>query len=1139
MSPPLLIFNRRLAAPGALERARPLSVDLAAPDSGYLTTRRGQFLDSFSRRAAEEPLGADGDLEGPIAIAEAMARGGTLGEYAAVLQFRALQLERAGNPEDRAVVRRAALQWAEEALRGISTAPGFTRDRVRALYDTVIALSAILARDERGEMPETERQLLLRFFVQIRAGIEQHRLESAAHPEYPPIPAYFESYARAEQALLEGHAEAALAAFLETRDHIRAIPGSGLFRERVEDGTEYAIQALARDGSGLLLENLRGRYALDLLLLFDQVDGGDTAESQCLSLAALALAEGRYRGASARGILEYLSHFHTYNEAEAEDILDPLTFLYNERPEFREACAAQLHPEAGAAPREVCGELLQRAVRAATRILENAEREPYATALRRDTENRPLRRALELLQAHPEWRLSGLIGIHPTHPPRTQLQHLVEYGPLAETLLRGLPAALRETEDFQNFVRAVREVADADRHDRTRRRLEQPLEELVEAMATSSRDDERYAPAYEYFFRGLAESDGEIAPGITLPEGLRRRAAALRSTIVDFNGRRLARHLLAPDSLLSLAGGIALAELMPIGILRWGRNGGPWIRAGRLTWASELAVGLGVGAAMSTVGGVHHLATSSRPWREELPRILPTLALHTLFSSLAMGGTMLTGHGLRSALIREGSSRHLFLRHVGARTLTNFIGGGLLLGAETLSERIDTGRWRRPSAEQAAETYLNLLLWDTGAAGLRSIGRRFWPAAQLGPHHAVRESTPIEAARVPVVRDAEATPDKALPPEHRPRDMVYNIPFETLQRLWELPMRPLPREILSSPLLRPIHHLRVGTHDFYFSRVIEALQTHEGRTSTRRYVLALVPVEAEGRTVLKRRFFYASDSDAGAWRASPYMLGDFHLVKGVGRHYTQETQPVWEIAEALTRLEHAGPRPAVMRMRNLVRYISAQSEALGPAAMHTMQAGFPREVDFPSAMGLSELRGMQPGHAFAAPRGWNWNSRDALRNTLRQMRDLTWPEGFIPDFTAAPSRELFQPNSLLGPLRFREYRGATAVDRSTGRIRPIVWIMGQDSHGRAWVRHLHYGDSPVNSYGVYGEVLDSGILTSKPLEYLDQSALLSAPYRRPFNGEYADISPALTLLEPIRRYREARGLSPLLTEAERAEIANP
>ena len=61
--------------------------------------------------------------------------------------------------------------------------------------------------------------------------------------------------------------------------------------------------------------------------------------------------------------------------------------------------------------------------------------------------------------------------------------------------------------------------------------------------------------------------------------------------------------------------------------------------------------------------------------------------------------------------------------------------------------------------------------------------------------------------------------------------------------------------------------------------------------------------------------------------------------------------------------------------------------------------------------------------------------------------------------------------------------------------------MAEDGQGRTWVKSIRYTDSKVNSYGVYDEVIDSGIITSKPLEYHEQLVWLPQEFSRPFNDE--------------------------------------
>jgi len=96
--------------------------------------------------------------------------------------------------------------------------------------------------------------------------------------------------------------------------------------------------------------------------------------------------------------------------------------------------------------------------------------------------------------------------------------------------------------------------------------------------------------------------------------------------------------------------------------------------------------------------------------------------------------------------------------------------------------------------------------------------------------------------------------------------------------------------------------------------------------------------------------------------------------------------------------------------------------------------------------------------------------------------------------------------------------------RGPQRTREVIWTMAEDGTGRVWIQSIRFADAKPNSYGVYNEVIDSGILTSKPLEYSDQSYGVPETHRRPFNKIYEDITPLLDILQPIKKYREARGI---------------
>ncbi|MFO1462393.1 MAG: protein phosphatase 2C domain-containing protein [bacterium] len=341
-----------------------------------------------------------------------------------------------------------------------------------------------------------------------------------------------------------------------------------------------------------------------------------------------------------------------------------------------------------------------------------------------------------------------------------------------------------------------------------------------------------------------------------------------------------------------------------------------------------------------------------------------------------------------------------------------------------------------------------------------------------------------------------------------------------LKSLEALDKRPHVAKILSDPDLQPVTKVTAGGQTFYLSRVIESV---DERGEVRPHVLALVPVQEGGKTVLKRRFFYKSNSDGG-WRASPYQIGG-HIAKGVGRHYTQETQPIPELNEAFQFLEDAGSGFPKLRMKDedFANYIDVGSPLLDQGAQQTMLAGFGKEVFFPSNVGMTDIGGLQPGKAFKGG-GYYGASDPAI---VPKLASLRYPDGFIPDFSKGPSKVYQETHTLLGPITCREFSGGFLVEKGTGRKRPVVWTMAEDGQGRTWVKSIRYTDSKVNSYGVYDEVIDSGIITSKPLEYAKQSYKLPEEYRPDFNGEYVDITPALNMLKPIRQYRESRGLANL------------
>ena len=104
--------------------------------------------------------------------------------------------------------------------------------------------------------------------------------------------------------------------------------------------------------------------------------------------------------------------------------------------------------------------------------------------------------------------------------------------------------------------------------------------------------------------------------------------------------------------------------------------------------------------------------------------------------------------------------------------------------------------------------------------------------------------------------------------------------------------------------------------------------------------------------------------------------------------------------------------------------------------------------------------------------------------------------------------------------------------------RAVEWHMAHGPKGRVWIDRISYQDSEISNYGINSEILDSGILTNKPLEYDSQAWMLkdlevegATPALREFEhskntglDKYADITGFLDQLAPISSYRKAKGI---------------
>lgn len=704
----------------------------------------------------------------PAAIDQSLARArNNPGLYRMVLNFLAAQLMSTTDITQQEQIRNRAREIAREALSAISN-PGFNprpedpagqdepvRTRTRMLFDVSCTLSALLALPTREGYTEADRSLMRDYFHQILSGMEQTRIRAALNPNSPAFPDYFESFVRAQLAMLDNDRESAFRQLLVTRSLFQNMDADRRGRSLprlVETSTELALQSMPRDPAGEHVESLRSLISLEALAYFYQVDFSQahaesempTAQRQGAALSIVAsvyLSSGLGSG-DANTLTERFEHL----DEEREGLMTALQRRYESDESFRRQLSQLYSGDLGGdvRRREVFGEMLNDAETVARHIRGHREAEPYATVFSHDRDNRPLQRATRALEESADLRgeLRRRLGLGDEASSESIARQLSQMGELLSVFLDSLPESQRDNPANSSFFSEIRNAARGYHDDGMRTNVETPLVDLMEALHRRAQDDDRYAPAYHAFFQSLGALE-QIAPDATLSPALRQSARRYAEELNSFSWRRIARHLATPESIGMLLGGVALAELGPILLLRRAGTAGELgslVRGGQITLRGEFVVGAGVGLAMQAGSLGLHMAFNRAPGvsvGQEFNRIgLGSLALGTLFSTLAMGGTVLGGRFLRNRLLPESAALNpgrLAMGHVGLRLGNWIIGGGLMLGAHSATAAL-TGHAATPSWENAAEMFLTMALWDAAAAGLRfGLSRtRLWQL-QAGP----------------------------------------------------------------------------------------------------------------------------------------------------------------------------------------------------------------------------------------------------------------------------------------------------------------------------------------------------------------------------------------------------------------------
>lgn len=328
-----------------------------------------------------------------------------------------------------------------------------------------------------------------------------------------------------------------------------------------------------------------------------------------------------------------------------------------------------------------------------------------------------------------------------------------------------------------------------------------------------------------------------------------------------------------------------------------------------------------------------------------------------------------------------------------------------------------------------------------------------------------------------------------------------DVPRSEIRRFQELVKRPdqskVVQEIIEKEKFVVREVVEVGGQKFYMGPIIE--NTVDG------YRHCIAFVEKPGGE-LKPRLFYKSHSD-GVWRNSPIIMPTERGLKywKGNHHYTQETRPHEGLVDYLDREEATGERYFSDTSRTYFEPSVKKPEILSEYTSEKKVSGYKTPA-------LQEYSEIEP---------WNPKKpkipKDEIGERLARLemnKDFT-----MPDFKAELRRYPIQ-HTLLGRCLVRVYRGT--LDGQN-----VEWHFANDVSGRVWIHAIRFENAETNSYGTDTVVIQSGVLTSKPIDYPDQVNGIEGKDYVPLQGrvgnkgDYVDQTPLLDNLTPIRAFRQA------------------
>ncbi len=326
--------------------------------------------------------------------------------------------------------------------------------------------------------------------------------------------------------------------------------------------------------------------------------------------------------------------------------------------------------------------------------------------------------------------------------------------------------------------------------------------------------------------------------------------------------------------------------------------------------------------------------------------------------------------------------------------------------------------------------------------------------------------------------------------------------------------------ILSSETVSNAHSVKLGRHLGHLA-ANEAVVVPSPEFSVNNFtykVEAAIPTDGRGDIYVvnssdkkgrTRQFLVYRSVSEGGWRSSQgYEIdqGKKRLMKGaeLSSHaqYTQDTQLNPEFSSKLLDAV-TGPVGLPLARGEDFMHDSAHAEAL--------LIDFEAEHDVYSISDkrVASLLSILPAGSLSTENlRTHLDSSADLMNYVAVLNEALEQSDIMPDFSGDPLRTETDTHPILG-----------AITREVYVKSGIEWHIGQDKNSRVWIDRVRIAKNETTSFGTDKDLIYSGILTSKPVEYTAQATGIPQSLRNQINSSYTDTAPFLANLAPIKKYK--------------------